>query len=78
MIEDSSKLIKGQQLRVDLGEVGDRLPQKLYEMLSKKPQGELVGYKMVDGNEFGLVLKFESGKTHWFFERELTEISEIK
>ena len=77
MIEDSSKLFKGQQLKVDLEKVGDRLPDKLYEILSQNPIGELVGYKMVDGNQFGLVLKLKSGQSHWFFEEELTEVLEI-
>ena len=76
MIKDSSKLYKGQTLRVDLNEVKDRLPTKLFELLSNDPIGILVGYKMVDGNQFGLVLKLNIGKTHWFFESELSELIE--
>ena len=46
MIEDSSKLIKGQKLKVDLERVRDRLPLKMLEYLNNDSTGELVGYKM--------------------------------
>ena len=74
MIIDSSKLKKGQFLRVDLEKVKDRLPNKLIRNLSQNAIGKLVGYKMVDGNQFGLVLEFEQGSSQWFFENELSEI----
>ena len=38
------------------------------------PAVELVGYKMVDGNQFGLVVKLKNGEINWFFEKELSEI----
>ena len=28
---------------------------------------------MVDGNEFGLVVKLNNGEINWFFEKELSE-----
>ena len=74
MIKDSSKLQKGQILRVDINEVNDRLPQNILEKINKDPVVELVGYKMVDGNEFGLVVKLKNGEINWFFEKELSEI----
>ena len=74
MIRDSSTLKKGQILRVDINEVNDRLPQNILEIIKKDPVVELVGYKMVDGNEFGLVVKFKNGSINWFFEKELSEI----
>ena len=74
MIQDSSKLQKGQILRVDINEVNDRLPQNILGIIKKDPVVELVGYKMVDGNEFGLVVKLISGEINWFFEKELSEI----
>ena len=39
--------------------------------------GKLIGYKMVDGNQFGLVIELEDGSSQWFFEEELSEIDEI-
>ena len=74
MIRDSSTLQKGQLLRVEINEVKDRLPQRILEDIRKEPIVELVGYKMVDGNEFGLVVKLNNGEINWFFEKELSEI----
>ena len=74
MIKDSTNLQKGQILRVDLNEVKDRLPQNILETIREQPVVELVGYKMVDGNEFGLVVKLKNGMINWFFENELSEI----
>ena len=75
MIRDSSILQKGQTLRVEINEVKDRLPQNILELIRKEPIVELVGYKMVDGNEFGLVVKLNNGEINWFFEKELSEIT---
>ncbi len=77
MITDSSKLKKGQFLRVDIAKVKDRLPDKLFISISQSPIGKLVGYKMVDGNQFGLVLELEAGNSQWFFEDELSEVEQI-
>ena len=74
MIRDSSTLKKGQLLRVEIKEVNDRLPVNILEDIRKEPIVELVGYKMVDGNEFGLVVKLNNGEINWFFEKELSEI----
>jgi len=73
MIRDSSTLQKGQNLRVEINEVKDRLPQNILEIIRKEPVVELVGYKMVDGNQFGLVVKLANGGINWFFENELSE-----
>ena len=78
MITDSSKLKKGQLLKVDLSNLNDRLPLDLLTKLQKDPLGKLVGYKMVDGNQFGLVLKLNIGITQWFFEQELIEINYVE
>ena len=74
MIKDSSTLQKGQILKVEITEVKDRLPKNILEIIRKEPVVELVGYKMVDGNEFGLVVKLNNGEINWFFEKELSEI----
>ena len=72
MIEDSSKLKPGQSLKVEITEVKDRLPKNIIEMIKDEPIVELVGYKMVDGNQFGLVVKLKNGDFNWFFEKELS------
>ena len=74
MIEDSKTLRKGQKLKIEVDAVKDRLPRNVLEMINKEPNVELVGYKMVDGNQFGLVVKLNNGEINWFFENELSEI----
>ena len=74
MIKNSATLRKGQSLKIDINEVKDRLPQDIIKIISKDPIVELVGYKMVDGNQFGLVVKLNNGEINWFFEKELSEI----
>tara|TARA_Y100001968_G_scaffold308341_1_gene327039 strand:- start:1027 stop:1254 length:228 start_codon:yes stop_codon:yes gene_type:complete len=75
MIRDSSTLQKGQCLRVEINEVKDRLPKEILEIIRNEPVVELVGYKMVDGNQFGLVVKLTNGVINWFFEKELSEMT---
>ena len=74
MIKDSTTLTKGQSLKIEINEVKDRLPQNILDIISKNPIVELVGYKMVDGNQFGLVVRLNNGAINWFFEKELSEI----
>ncbi len=74
MIEDSTKLKKGQSLRIEIDEVKDRLPQNILDIINKDPIVELVGYKMVDGNQFGMVVKLNNGDINWFLEKELSEL----
>ena len=74
MIHDSSKLQKGQTLKVELTEVEDRLSKNVLKQIQEDPKVELVGYKMVDGNQFGLAVKLKNGDINWFFENELSEI----
>tara|TARA_Y100001968_G_C19199968_1_gene639447 strand:- start:257 stop:493 length:237 start_codon:yes stop_codon:yes gene_type:complete len=78
MIVDSRKLVKEQILKVEIGQVRDRLPEKLINKLKEDPFGKLIGYKMVDGNQFGLVIRLNIGTTQWFFEEELSEIDKGK
>ena len=75
MINDSTKLLKGQRLRIEINHVKDRIPKNVLEAIKKDPIVELVGYKMVDGNQFGLAVKFKSGEINWFFEKELSELT---
>ena len=75
MINDSSTLQRGQNLKIEINEVKDRLPQNILELIRKEPIVELVGYKMVDGNQFGLVVKLTNGEINWFFEKELSEVA---
>tara|TARA_Y100001968_G_C19414594_1_gene748293 strand:+ start:220 stop:513 length:294 start_codon:yes stop_codon:yes gene_type:complete len=70
---DSNKLVKGQKLAIELDKVRDRLPNHLLKIISDKPLGTWMGgYKMVDGNQFGIVLELSEGTSMWFFESELS------
>ncbi len=69
-------LFKGQKLRVNLEKVQDRLSKNVIKQLTKEPYGKLIGFKMVDGNSFGLVLELSDSSTSWFFEEELSELNE--
>jgi len=73
MIKDSTKLKKGQMLKIEINEVKDRLPKNIIDMIREDSKVELIGYKMVDGNQFGLVVKMNNGEVNWFFENELSE-----
>ncbi len=75
MINDSTKLKKGEALKVELNEVKDRLSKNIIKVLENDPIVELVGYKMVDGNQFGLVVKMRNGEFNWFFEKELSQLT---
>ena len=69
----SDELVKGQKLHINLNSVQDRLPDELMNKLRKEPTGVWMGgYKMVDGNEFGLILELSDGSSSWFFEKELS------
>ena len=74
MIKDSTKLIKGQNLKIEINELKDRLPKHVMNVIKANPNVELVGYKLVDGNQFGLAVKLHNGEINWFFEKELSEI----
>ena len=78
MISDSSTLVKGQLLRVDVQNLNDRLPEDVIDKLLVDPIGVLIGYKMVDGNQFGLVIRLNIGLTQWFFEDELSLIDSME
>ena len=73
MIKDSSKLKKGQLLKIEINEVKDRLPKNIIDIIREDSKVELVGYKMVDGNQFGLVVQMNNGEVNWFFANELSE-----
>ena len=74
MIKDSSRLQKGQTLKVELTELEDRLSKNVLKQIQEDPIVELVGYKMVDGNQFGLAVKLKNRDINWFFENELSEV----
>ena len=74
---NSADLVKGQKIKVQLSKVNDRLPKNLLDKITTNPVGHWNGgYKMVDGNSFGLVIELFDGTQIWFFEEELIEVDE--
>ncbi len=68
-------LVKGQMLRIDFRRVRDRISKNLLQQIIAEPIGKWMGgYKMVDGNQFALILEFKNGSRSWFFTDELNLI----
>lgn len=59
----------GQKVRVL--RVRDRIPSDVVSKLKQNPVGVIQGYRVVDGKGIGLVVKFDSNFSTWFFEDEL-------
>jgi len=57
----------GQRVRVR--RLRDRTSQEVIDHLGK--YGVIKGYKVMDGNTVGRVVKFDDNFTTWFFEDEL-------
>lgn len=57
----------GQKVR--LRRLRDRASQEVINRLGKT--GVIQGYKMVDGSNVGLIVRFEDNFSTWFFEDEL-------
>ncbi len=61
----------GNYVAIDLDKIDDRIPQSLIEQIRKDPNGEIIDYKMTDGQGIGIIIKFKNGKQSWFFEEEI-------
>ncbi len=61
----------GTKVGIDLDEVRDHLPIELMNKLGDDPWGVVVGYKITDGQSFGMVLELSDGSKNWFFNDEL-------
>ena len=61
----------GSNVRVQVDQVRDRIPENLLNKLKTNPRGKVVDYKMTDGTDIGLVLELSDGSTSWFFNEEI-------
>ena len=62
----------GSKIKVNLDRVRDRIPADLIAQLESNPRGTVKDYKMTDGiGGIGVVIEFDNGKKHWFFEDEI-------
>lgn len=65
------KMEIGQKVR--LRRLRDRAPQEVVAKLGET--GIIQGYKVVDGSNVGVVVKFEDQYSTWFFEDEVEAVS---
>ncbi len=61
----------GSKVRVNIGQLRDRLSPELIQLLSVNPEGRIVDFKMTDGTGIGLVLELGDGTISWFFDDEI-------
>jgi Protein of unknown function (DUF2862) len=61
----------GQRVRVQ--RLRDRSPKEVIDCLGKT--GVITGFRMTDGSGVGVVVKFDSKFSTWFFEDELEPAS---
>ena len=63
----------GSNVRVQVDQVRDRIPENLLNKLKANPRGKVVDYKMTDGRGgIGVVIKLKDGSENWFFEEEIS------
>ena len=66
----------GSTVKIDLFQIRDRIPINLKEDLVKSPIGQVVGYKMTDGQGIGVIVKLKNGSVNWFFVEEINSFTE--
>lgn len=64
----------GQKVKVR-GVIDGSMPGKMVKQIQQNPVGTIVGYKMLDGSQVGVVVKFDEELSTWFFEQEIEEIN---
>lgn len=60
--------------RVKVCRVRDRISSDLVEKIKKNPTGVVDNYKILDGKNLGVVVKFDDQFATWFFEDELEAV----
>ena len=61
----------GSKVKININKVKDRLPAKLIDQISSNPRVVITGYKMADGRDIGITVKFQNGEENWFFPEEI-------
>lgn len=62
----------GQKVKVQ--RLRDQVPASIINKIKQNPTGTIEGFKVVDGNGIGLVVRFDSEFSTWFFEDELAPV----
>jgi hypothetical protein len=60
--------------KVKVCRIRDRVSEDVVSKIKKNPIGTISGYKMVDGSGVGVVVKFDSNFSTWFFEDEVESV----
>lgn len=60
--------------KVKVCRIRDRVSEDVVSKIKKNPVGTISGYKMVDGSGVGVVVKFDSNFSTWFFEDEVESV----
>ncbi len=61
----------GSTVNINLQRINENLSNDLKQLLSEHPYGKVVGYKITDGVDIGLILELKNGENFWFFEEEV-------
>ena len=61
----------GSKVRIDLGQVKDRIPEELIQLLSDDNDFTVLDYKITDGQGIGVIIQLENGKRSCVFEDEI-------
>ncbi len=62
----------GQKVKVQ--RLRDQVPASIVNKIKQNPTGTIEGFKVVDGNGIGLVVRFDKEFSTWFFEDELAPV----
>ena len=61
----------GDEVKVSLEKVQDRLPGELKDFLKTDSIGTIIDFKLTDGLGIGVILEFKNKQKCWFFESEI-------
>lgn len=71
--ESKVRMEIGQKVKVR--RLRDRLEAGMINKIKQNPVGTVCGFKPVDGQAIGVIVRFEQGLSTWFFEDELETVN---
>ncbi len=67
----------GSLVKIDPQRINGKVSDELSELLSRNSIGEVIGYKITDGTDIGLIIKLSNGSNAWFFKNELDLVDSV-
>ena len=67
----------GSLVKIDPQKINGKVSDELSELLSRNSVGEVIGYKITDGTDIGLIIKLSNGSNAWFFKNELDLVDSV-